>query len=174
MPNLKIGILPVTPLQQNCTLMWDEDTMKGAVFDPGGDIPQILEAITEIGFEAEKIFLTHGHIDHAGGAAELKEKLGIDIEGPHEDDGFLLESLVESGAQYGLQGARNVTPDRLAQGRRHGELRAVHLRDPPLPRPRAGACGVHPGRVEDFASLATCCSRDQSAAPTFPMATMMP
>lgn len=112
MPNLKIGILPVTPLQQNCTLMWDEDTMKGAVFDPGGDVPQIVEAIAEIGFEPEKIFLTHGHIDHAGGAADLKDKYGVDIEGPHEDDGFLLESLVESGAQYGLQGARNVTPDR--------------------------------------------------------------
>ena len=112
MPNLKIGILPVTPLQQNCTLMWDEDTMKGAVFDPGGDVPQIVEAIAEIGFEPEKIFLTHGHIDHAGGAADLKDKYGVDIEGPHEDDGFLLESLVESGAQYGVQGARNFTPDR--------------------------------------------------------------
>lgn len=112
MPNLKVGILPVTPLQQNCTLMWDEETMKGAVFDPGGDVPRIVEAIGEIGFEVEKIFLTHGHIDHAGGAAELKDKLGVDIEGPHEDDRFLLEGLAESGAQYGIQGSRNVTPDR--------------------------------------------------------------
>lgn len=112
MPNLKIGILPVTPLQQNCTLMWDEDTMKGAVFDPGGDVPQIIESIGKIGFEPEKIFLTHGHIDHAGGAADLKDKFGVDIEGPHEGDGFLLESLVETGAQYGIEGSRNVTPDR--------------------------------------------------------------
>ncbi len=112
MPSLKAAILPVTPLQQNCTLMYDEETMKGAIFDPGGDVARILEVVGEIGFEVEKILLTHGHIDHAGGAAELKEKLGVDIEGPHEADAFLLESLEQTGAEYGIDTARNVTPDR--------------------------------------------------------------
>lgn len=112
MPSLKAAILPVTPLQQNCTLMYDEETMKGVVFDPGGDIARVQEVIGEIGFEVERILLTHGHIDHAGGAAELKEKLGVEIEGPHEADRFLLESLEETGAEYGITDARNVTPDR--------------------------------------------------------------
>lgn len=112
MSSLKTTILPVTPLQQNCTLMFDEETMAGAVFDPGGDVARILEVVGEIGFKVEKILLTHGHFDHAGGAAELKEKLGVPIEGPHEADRFLLDSLAETGAEYGILGARNVTPDR--------------------------------------------------------------
>ena len=112
MSSLKTTILPVTPLQQNCTLMFDEETMAGAVFDPGGDVARILEVVAEIGFTVEKILLTHGHFDHAGGAAELKEKLGVPIEGPHEADRFLLDSLAETGAEYGILGARNVTPDR--------------------------------------------------------------
>ena len=92
--------------------MFDEETMAGAVFDPGGDVARILEVVAEIGFTVEKILLTHGHFDHAGGAAELKEKLGVPIEGPHEADRFLLDSLAETGAEYGILGARNVTPDR--------------------------------------------------------------
>lgn len=112
MPSLKAAILPVTPLQQNCTLMYDEDSLKGAVFDPGGDVDRIIEVVGKAGFEVEKIFLTHGHFDHAGGAAELKEKLGVPIEGPHQADKFLLDSLQETGAEYGISDARNVTPDR--------------------------------------------------------------
>jgi hydroxyacylglutathione hydrolase len=113
MPTLKVAILPVTPLQQNCTLMFDEETKKGAIFDPGGDVDRIVDGIGQAEFEVEKIFLTHGHIDHAGGAAELKERLGgVPIEGPHKADKFLLESLEETGAEYGITGSRNVTPDR--------------------------------------------------------------
>lgn len=117
MPNLKAAILPVTPLQQNCTLVWDEDSMKGAVVDPGGDVARIRDAIGQVGLEVEKILLTHGHIDHAGGAAELRESLEVEIEGPHQADRFLLDGLAESGAEYGMLGSRNVTPDRwLDQG----------------------------------------------------------
>jgi len=112
MPSLKAAILPVTPLQQNCTLMYDEVTMAGAVFDPGGDVARIVETVGKIGFKVEKILLTHGHIDHAGGAAELRDLLGVPIEGPHEADKFLLDSLEETAAEYGISGARNVTPDR--------------------------------------------------------------
>lgn len=112
MPKLKAAILPVTPLQQNCTLVWDEDTMTGTVIDPGGDVDRILAAIEQVGLKIEKIILTHGHIDHAGGADELREALKVEIEGPHEADRFLLDKLAQSGAEYGMRGARNVTPDR--------------------------------------------------------------
>ena len=77
--------------------MWCEKTKKAAVVDPGGDLPRIREAIAQAGVIVEKIILTHGHIDHAGGAAELREDLGVRIEGPHEADRFLLERLAEQG-----------------------------------------------------------------------------
>ncbi len=108
---LKAAIIPVTPFQQNCTLIWDPATMVGAVVDPGGDLDDIERAIAEVGVKPEKIILTHGHIDHAGGAAELKERLGVDIEGPHEAERPLLEGLEAQGRAYGID-ARPVTPDR--------------------------------------------------------------
>ena len=108
----RAGIIPVTPFQQNCTLIWDEASKVGAVIDPGGDLDRIEAAIREQGISIEKILLTHGHIDHAGGAAELRERLKVPIEGPHEADRFLLDSLPETGAGYGLPEARAVTPDR--------------------------------------------------------------
>lgn len=109
---LKAAIVQVTPFQQNCTLLWNEATKKGAVIDPGGDLEEIERAIAEIGMTVEKIILTHGHIDHAGGADELRERLGVKIEGPHQADGFLLKNLEKQGATYGISGCRNVSPDR--------------------------------------------------------------
>ena len=110
---LKAAIVPVTPFQQNCTLLWDEATKRGAVVDPGGDLGRIEAGIGKTGMTPEKILLTHGHLDHAGGAAELKEKLGgIPIEGPHAADKFLLDGLAAQGLAMGA-----VTPDRwLAEG----------------------------------------------------------
>jgi len=114
---LKAAIVPVTPFQQNCTLIWDPETMRGAVVDPGGDLDRIEAAIAEVGMKPEKILLTHGHIDHAGGAAEMRERLGgVPIEGPHEAERPLLDNLDKQGAAYGIE-ARPVTPDRwLADG----------------------------------------------------------
>jgi glyoxylase-like metal-dependent hydrolase (beta-lactamase superfamily II) len=112
MTKLKAFIIPVTPFQQNCSIVFDEAAKRGAVVDPGGDVPAILEAVDQSGITIEKILLTHGHIDHAGGAAELRERLGVPIEGPHPEDLFLLEALDRSGAQYGMNDARPVTPDR--------------------------------------------------------------
>jgi glyoxylase-like metal-dependent hydrolase (beta-lactamase superfamily II) len=111
MAKAQAAIIPVTLFQQNCTLIWDEATKRGAVIDPGGDLPAVREALAQTGVTVEKILLTHGHIDHAGGAAELKEELRVPIEGPHRADEFLLNHLVESGRNYGME-ARNVTPDR--------------------------------------------------------------
>jgi glyoxylase-like metal-dependent hydrolase (beta-lactamase superfamily II) len=115
---LKAAIVPVTLFDQNCTLIWDEATKRGAVVDPGGDLDRIEAGIAKAGMTVEKILITHGHVDHAAGAAELKEKLGgIPVEGPHQADKFLLDSLAESALQFGMPGARAVTPDRwLAEG----------------------------------------------------------
>ena len=111
MPNVRAAVIPVTPFQQNCTLLWCEKTKKAAVIDPGGDLERIRDAIAQSGVSVEKILLTHGHIDHAAGAAELREELGVTIEGPHEADDFLLQRLAEQGQAYGIP-ARPVTPDR--------------------------------------------------------------
>ena len=117
MPNLKIVVIPVTPFQQNCSLVYDEDTKRGAVIDPGGDLPLIRDAIAKAGVKVDKIVLTHGHVDHAAGAAELAAELGVEIEGPHQADALLLDSLEMVARQYGIAGARNVRPSRfLAEG----------------------------------------------------------
>lgn len=108
---LKAAIIQVTPFQQNCALIWDDETKKGAVVDPGGDLDRIEYALDQVKFTVEKIILTHGHIDHAGGARALKEKLGVPIEGPHIADKFLLDHLDKQGESYGIP-AQNVTPDR--------------------------------------------------------------
>ena len=110
---MKIAIIPVTPIQQNCSLLWDEATMLGAVVDPGGDAERIADQARSLGVTVERIVLTHGHFDHAAGAAALKALLGgIPIEGPDQRDGFLLNSLTQTAAQYGISDAQNVTPDR--------------------------------------------------------------
>ncbi len=109
---LKAAIVPVTPFQQNCTLLWDDATKLGAVVDPGGDLGRIQEAIGKAGFRPEKIVLTHGHIDHAGGALSLKRALaGIPIEGPHWGDKFLLDNLEAQARAYGIADVNAVTPD---------------------------------------------------------------
>jgi hydroxyacylglutathione hydrolase len=118
MGQLKAGIIPVTPFQQNCTLLFDEETKEGVVVDPGGDVENILGAIRENELKIGAIWLTHGHIDHAGGAMDLKDELGVDIIGPQEGDREMLLNLETQAAMFGLQGGvRNVAPDRfLAEG----------------------------------------------------------
>jgi glyoxylase-like metal-dependent hydrolase (beta-lactamase superfamily II) len=109
---LKIGVIPVTPFEQNCAVLWDDASMQAVVVDPGGDVDRILAALQQVGVQVERIWLTHGHLDHAGGAAELQERLGgIPIEGPDRRDDFLLQGLAEQGRAYGFE-MRNVTPDR--------------------------------------------------------------
>jgi hydroxyacylglutathione hydrolase len=120
MPNLKAAVLPVTQFQQNCAFLWDEDTKDALIVDPGGEVPRIFDAIVQLGVRVVKILLTHGHIDHAGGAAALRDELAAraapnpapPIEGPDPRDAFLLDGLETQAANYGFVGVRNVRPDR--------------------------------------------------------------
>ena len=112
MAKAQAAIIPVTVFQQNCMLLWCEATKRAVVIDPGGEIDRVEAAIRESGVTVERILITHGHIDHAGGAAELKERLDVPVEGPHRANSFLLEHLAEVGLSYGIGGARNVVPDR--------------------------------------------------------------
>jgi glyoxylase-like metal-dependent hydrolase (beta-lactamase superfamily II) len=112
MQPLKVSIVPVTPFEQNCSIVACTATNRAAIVDPGGDVARIREAIDKLGVTPEKILLTHGHLDHAGGAAELSEALSLPIEGPDERDAFLLENLESQGARFGISDMRNVKPTR--------------------------------------------------------------
>jgi len=115
-PIVNVIIIPVTPLSQNCSIVWCTETNKGAFIDPGGDIDQLLEAVKETGCTIEKILLTHGHADHAGAADELRERLGVPIEGPHIDDTFWIKDIPTSSAKYGFPGGRAFESDRWLNG----------------------------------------------------------
>ncbi|MEO9462590.1 MAG: MBL fold metallo-hydrolase [Marinomonas sp.] len=103
-PPMKAAILPVTPLQQNCSLIWCTKTMRGALTDPGGDLDKLKAAVAKSGVTLEKILITHGHIDHCGESGILAKELGLPIEGPHEADRFWIDRLGEDGKKYGING----------------------------------------------------------------------
>ena len=113
-PPLQATIIPVTPLQQNCTLLWCAKTMRGTFTDPGGDLPRLKAAAQQAGVTIEKILLTHGHIDHCGSAGILAEELGVPIEGPHEADRFWISRLDDDGKRWGITG-KPFEPDRWLQ-----------------------------------------------------------
>ena len=108
---LKALIQPVTLFEQNASIIFCEETKKCAIVDPGGDIEILLNLAKEKELSPEKILLTHGHIDHAGGATEISEILNVEIHGPHVDDKFLLDELQKQGEMFGLQ-SKNCNPDK--------------------------------------------------------------
>ncbi|QGZ34339.1 MBL fold metallo-hydrolase [Stappia indica] len=110
-PPIQIIVIPVTAFQQNCSVIFDRETKAGAVIDPGGDVDRILGALEEHGVKVEKIVLTHGHIDHVGGAAELAERLSVPVLGPHEADRPLLERVEQQAREFGVGDVRSVEPD---------------------------------------------------------------
>ena len=110
-PPMRVGILPVTPLQQNCSLIWCTKTMRGALVDPGGDLDKLKAAVAKTGVTIEKLLVTHGHLDHCGQAGILAKELGVPIEGPHEEDRFWIAQLDDDGKRWGMH-AESFEPDR--------------------------------------------------------------
>lgn len=109
---MKAKIIPVTPFAQNCSLLWCEDTMKGVLVDPGGDLDTLLDVVKEEGVTLEKILCTHGHLDHVGAVADLAAQKNLPIEGPHKDDNFWIEGLPEQVIQFGFPETDSFTPTR--------------------------------------------------------------
>lgn len=128
---MKVYIVPVTPFAQNCSILLCEQTRKCAVVDPGGDLDRVLARMRGAGAEPEKILVTHGHVDHAGAVADLAERLGLPVEGPHPEDRFWIEAMPEQSRMFGLPAGRSFEPDRwLAEGDRvrvgESELQVLH------------------------------------------------
>ena len=113
MSKLDLRLIPVTPFQQNCSLLWDTDTMDGVLVDPGGEADKIMAAAKELGVTIKEIWLTHGHLDHAGGAEDIRAALKIPVIGPHKDDQFWMDDIEKHWANYGHAGmGKNIVPDR--------------------------------------------------------------
>jgi glyoxylase-like metal-dependent hydrolase (beta-lactamase superfamily II) len=114
---MQVGVIPVTAFQQNCSVVICEQTMRGAVVDPGGDLQRVYDFIEREGVTIEQILITHAHIDHAGATRELVDKLKVPVIGPHREDQFLIDTLPQQGQMFGLPHARPFAPDRwLEQG----------------------------------------------------------
>ena len=114
---MKLDVIPVTPFQQNCSILICEQTGKAAVVDPGGDLDRINARLQQGGWTLEKIFITHGHLDHAGGTTELARQHAVPIEGPHPDDAFWIEQMAAQAKMFGFPSAQPFVPDRwLEQG----------------------------------------------------------
>jgi glyoxylase-like metal-dependent hydrolase (beta-lactamase superfamily II) len=109
---LKIAIVPVTPFEQNCSILVCQETQLAAITDPGGDLPKILDAIEKIGATPEKILLTHGHVDHCAAARRLANQLQIPVIGPQKEDSFWLEQLAIQSQRFGIPGGESFVPDR--------------------------------------------------------------
>ena len=114
---LKYHTVPVTPFAQNCSIVWCDETMEAAVIDPGGDLPHLLAEVKRLGLTLKQIWLTHAHIDHAGGTGELARTLGLPIVGPHPGDQFWIDGLPEQSRMFGFPAAEPFAPTRwLADG----------------------------------------------------------
>lgn len=109
---VRYQIIPVTPYEQNCSVLWCEETREAAVVDPGGDVGRITRFLETEKLTLKKILVTHGHIDHAGGVAVLAERLPVQIEGPHEADAFWIDGMPQQSKMFGFPDVRSFTPDR--------------------------------------------------------------
>jgi glyoxylase-like metal-dependent hydrolase (beta-lactamase superfamily II) len=108
---MRFEIIPVTPYEQNCSLIWCEKTGSAALVDPGGDVPLLLAAVKKAGVKLEKLLLTHAHLDHVGGTLELARSLKLPIYGPQEADAFWLDLLPDQARMFGFPPAEAFRPD---------------------------------------------------------------
>ncbi|NDV11337.1 MBL fold metallo-hydrolase [Crenobacter caeni] len=113
---LRYETIPVTPFEQNATLLWCDRTLRAAIVDAGGDAQKLLARVKANGVTVEKLLLTHGHIDHAGATAELAKTLGVPVEGPQEAERFWLDQLPQQGKMFGFAHSDPLTPDRWLAG----------------------------------------------------------
>ncbi len=111
-PMLRYFTVPVTAFQQNCSIVWCSESLRAAIIDPGGDLDILLGELARLGLTLEQIWLTHAHIDHAGGTAELARRLQLPIIGPHPGDQFWIDGLPEQGAMFGFPPSEAFTPTR--------------------------------------------------------------
>ncbi len=109
---MKVTVIPVTPFQQNCSVLICEDSGRAALIDPGGDLEVVLAAVEKSGASLEKVLLTHGHIDHCGATAEVQKRFGVPVEGPHADDQFWIDQLPQQASQFGFGALESFVPDR--------------------------------------------------------------
>ncbi len=119
---MKVNIVPVTSFEQNSSIIMCDKTKLAVVVDPGGDLDRILAAAEKLGARIDQIWLTHGHLDHAGGAGELAEQLKIEIIGPHRDDQFLLDSFDLQATMFGFAPCQSFTPTKWLE---HGDQVSV-------------------------------------------------
>jgi glyoxylase-like metal-dependent hydrolase (beta-lactamase superfamily II) len=131
MRGMQLAVVPVTPFQQNCSVLWCERTRAAAIVDPGGDLDAVLDVVARERLDLVKILLTHAHVDHAAATAELARRRALPIEGPHRDDLYWIEGLPEHAAMFGFPPAESFTPTRwLSQGDRvqlgESELEVLH------------------------------------------------
>jgi glyoxylase-like metal-dependent hydrolase (beta-lactamase superfamily II) len=113
---MQLAVLPVTPFQQNCSLVICAATRRAAFVDPGGEVDRLLAALAQSGATLEKILVTHGHADHCGGVAELAARTGVPVEGPQREDTFWIDQVAAKARAFGMPDARSFTPDRWLEG----------------------------------------------------------
>lgn len=113
--SLRAAIIPVTAFQQNCSVIWCDQTKRAAVVDPGGDLDRVMALIQQEGLTVERILLTHAHLDHAAATAELARRCSVPIEGPHRDDKYWIDALPEHSARYGFEHGEVFEPTRWLQ-----------------------------------------------------------
>ena len=123
--------VPVTAFAQNCSIVWCDETLDAAIIDPGGDLERLLAEVKRLGVTLKAIWLTHAHIDHAGGTAELATRLNLPIIGPHPGDQFWIDALPQQSQMFGFPQAEGFAPTRwLDQGETvqigHSTLNVLH------------------------------------------------
>ena len=144
MAMLDLQIIPVTPLSQNCSLLYDKESLEGVLIDPGGEAARLQSVLDELGVTLKEIWLTHGHLDHAGGAQELRESLGVPVIGPHKDDQFWMDEIEQQWAKYGHAGmGKNVVPDRYLEDGDTLELAGVKFTIAHTPGHTPGHVVIH-------------------------------